>query len=145
MRRNIFRVASYLSIFAFAFLVVHPVFAAGNNTTGINLCGKTDGINAPGCTGQESLQNIVGGVLNVVFFLSFLLVLFFLVWGGLKWVLAQGEKEGIAKAREQVTNSLIGLVVILGSYLLLNLALQLVLGQTLSSIQVVDLKHAITN
>lgn len=141
MKRNFFRFVSCLSVFVFALLIVQPAFAATGDA--LQFCGGTNGISAPGCQGNESLTNIVGGILNVVFFLSFLLVLFFLVWGGLKWVLAQGEKDAISKARDQVTNSLIGLVVILGSYLLLNLALQLVLGQTLNSIKVVDLKTAV--
>lgn len=141
MKRNVFRVVSYgFLLLLVATSVMHP----SQTNAALEFCGSA-GYNVPGCKGTQGLTQIISGVLNVVFFLSFLLVLFFLVWGGLKWVLAQGEKEGITKAREQVTNSLIGLVVILGSYLLLNLALQLVLGQKLSDLNVIDLNKQVGN
>ncbi len=143
MKRNLYRGVSYLALASFvAVAFIHPV-----HVSALEFCAKdsTTGFSVPGCSGKQDLPTILTGVLNVVFFLSFILVLFFLVWGGLKWVLAQGEKEGITKAREQVTNSLIGLVVILGSYLLLNLAMNLILGTSFDQLKDVNLTGQIGN
>lgn len=143
MKRNIYRALSFLVFAVFVALA----FVQPSPTHAIDFCtsAQATGFAVPGCSGKQGLPAIITGVLNVVFFLSFLLVLFFLVWGGLKWVLAQGEKENITKAREQVTNSLIGLVVILGSYLLLNLAMNLILGTSFDKLQNVNLTGQIGN
>ena len=129
----------------FIFMFVLPVQAVPVAADKRLLTCPTDanGIAAPGCEGSSTLAQTVSGIMNMIFFLSFLLVLFFLVWGGIKWVLAQGEKDAIGKARDQVTNSLIGLVVILSAYVLLNLGIQLVLGRSLDSIASVSLKDLI--
>jgi hypothetical protein len=140
MRKLFIRFLAIMPLVMVVFLSFAPQASAA-----IALCGDdaAGGIKAPGCGGGSTLEQIVSGAMNIVFFISFIITLFMLVWGGLKWVLAQGEKEGITKAREQVTNSLIGLVVILASYVLLNLALQLVLGKSLQQLSTVTLRGLI--
>ena len=49
---------------------------------------------------------IVGG-------LAFLL---YLVWGGLEWLIAGGDKGKIEGAQHKITGALIGLAVLVGSY-----------------------------
>ncbi len=141
MKKVAFRLLALLPFVFIVFLSATPYAFAEE----LKLCPSdpTKGISAPGCAGTSGLPEIISGVMNIVFFLSFIITLFFLVWGGLKWVLAQGEKEGITKAREQVTNSLIGLVVILASYVLLNVVLRLVLGKSLQEMSVITLQGLI--
>ena len=98
---------------------VLPVVAAG-------LCpSATLGVVPPGCDTQTvDLNVIVGSVINIVLFLAFVAALVFLIWGGIKWIMSGGDKEGTTKAKESVTAALIGLAVVVASYILINVILQ---------------------
>jgi hypothetical protein len=43
----------------------------------------------------------------------------FLLWGGLQWIMAGGDKEGTEKARKKITAALIGLAIVFSAYALL--------------------------
>lgn len=45
-----------------------------------------------------------------------LLFLLYLVWGGIEWMIAGGDKSKIENAQHKITNSVIGLAVLVGSY-----------------------------
>lgn len=60
----------------------------------------------------RTLLNIMLGVAGVASFL-------FLLWGGLQWILAGGDKEGTEKARKKITAALIGLAIVFSAYALL--------------------------
>lgn len=49
---------------------------------------------------------VVGG-------LAFLL---YTVWGGIEWMMAGGDKNAIEEARHKITNSLIGLALLVATY-----------------------------
>lgn len=40
----------------------------------------------------------------------------FLLWGGVDWILAGGDKEGLEKARKKITGAIIGLAILLSGY-----------------------------
>ena len=65
---------------------------------------------------QATLQN----VLNVVFALAGAVAVAFVVWGGIKYILSRGEPAEINKARDTILYAVIGLVVVITSYGLLN-------------------------
>ena len=60
----------------------------------------------------RTLLNVLLGVAGVVSFV-------FLLWGGLQWILAGGDKEGTEKARKKITAALIGLAIVFSAYALL--------------------------
>jgi len=45
-----------------------------------------------------------------------LVFLVFLVWGAIEWMTAAGDKNDIEKASHKITNALIGLLILVGSY-----------------------------
>lgn len=72
-------------------------------------------INPP--TPAASLKNItvpklISGVITLVFIAASLVFFFMLVAGGIKWMMAGGDKEKAGEARGQLTSALIGLIVI---------------------------------
>lgn len=100
-----------------------------------------DPCSAPGGKGAALTQicavkdsNIIGGLLNLAFVIGLLIALFFLVWGGLKWITSGGDKAGVEGARGTIVAAIIGLLVIVLSYFILNIAVQLFLGVSLSQI-----------
>lgn len=67
--------------------------------------------------GAENLENIevsnlISGVITLVFIAASLVFFFMLVVGGIKWMMAGGDKEKAGEARGQLTSALIGLIVI---------------------------------
>ena len=45
-----------------------------------------------------------------------LAVMLFMIWGGLQWLMAGGDKAKLEEAHHKITNSLICLVVLVGSF-----------------------------
>jgi len=78
--------------------------------------------------------NILGGLLSLVFVVALLVALLFLVWGGLKWITSGGDKAGVEAARSTIVASILGLLVVVLSYFILNIAVQLFLGVPLSQV-----------
>ncbi len=60
----------------------------------------------------RTLINVMLGIAGVASFI-------FLLWGGLQWILAGGDKEGTEKARKKITAALIGLALVFSAYALL--------------------------
>lgn len=76
-------------------------------------------------TSNLGVNEIVRFILNTVIFVAFVAALVFLIIGGIKWIMSGGDKEGTSKAKEAVTAALIGLAVVLGSWVLINIVLSL--------------------
>lgn len=59
--------------------------------------------------------------MNLILVLAGLIAFIWLLWGGLQWILAGGDKEGTEKARKRITAALIGLVVVFSAYAIIQL------------------------
>lgn len=100
----------------------------------IDLCPtNTLGVAVPGCDGVD-LGKLTGSVIGILLFVAFLIALIFLIIGGIRWILSGGDKEATNKAKDTVTSALIGLVVVLSAFVLINVVLQLILGTTLDGL-----------
>lgn len=85
-----------------------PLFAAT-----IDLIGQAQDqgfTTAKSSTDKVPFGNFVSTILQAVMAISLLMVLLFLVWGGLEWILGGGEKSKIEAARSKITGAIIGLV-----------------------------------
>lgn len=60
----------------------------------------------------KTLGDFLSGLLNIVFYIAVFLAFYYLVWGALAYLMAQGKKEDLAKARSKITWALIGLMVV---------------------------------
>lgn len=68
-----------------------------------------------------SLQGIISFVVMSLLVVAILLSFFFLIFGGLKWILSQGDKKQVEEAQKTITFAIIGLVVALLSFFIINL------------------------
>jgi hypothetical protein len=80
-------------------------------------------LNCP--AGFNSLCNItptsaVQGIINFFLIVALLVAFFWLVLGGIRWITSGGDKNNVQVAREQVTQAIIGLVIVLAAWLILN-------------------------
>ncbi len=64
----------------------------------------------------EFLQTKVGNIIGIV--LSFVGVIFLIltIYAGVLWMTAQGNDTQVAKAKDMLTNGIIGLVIVLAAY-----------------------------
>lgn len=71
----------------------------------------------------ENLGQVIGFVVTIAFILAILIALFFLIYGGIKWITSGGDKGGVEAARNQIIAAVIGLIIVFLSFFILNLVL----------------------
>lgn len=76
------------------------------------------------CAKTYKAEDLVKFGINIVLFVAFVAALLWLIFGGIRWITSGGDKEGTAKAKGTVTSALIGLVIVLGAWILINVILQ---------------------
>jgi hypothetical protein len=78
------------------------------------------------CAGDGlSLGAVLGFVITIAFVIAVLIALFFLIWGGIKWITSGGDKAGVETARNQIIAAIIGLIIVFLAFFILNLVLGL--------------------
>ena len=70
-------------------------------------------------------NNLVPFLISLLFFVLILASLIFTIIGGIMWIMSSGNKEGLTKAKSTVTYALVGLVIGLSAYIIVNLLFQL--------------------
>ena len=63
-----------------------------------------------------NLAGLITPILNIMFYVAVFLAFYYLVWGAIQYIMAQGKKEDLAKARARITWALIGLIIIFLSF-----------------------------
>ena len=61
---------------------------------------------------QRFLVFAINGILITAGIVAF----FFLLIGGVQWILAGGDKEGTEKSRKKITSALVGLAIVFSAY-----------------------------
>jgi hypothetical protein len=79
---------------------------------------------------------VVGSVLQLVFVISVVFALFYLIYGGFRWLVSTGDKANVSAAREHIVAAVIGLVVIFLAYFILNIILGFFGVGSLSNLQI---------
>lgn len=79
----------------------------------ITLPGTGNIIDSPVKDKFSDLGSFISPLLNIIFYAALFMAFFWLVWGALAYIMAQGQKENLAKARARITWALIGLAVVL--------------------------------
>lgn len=83
---------------------------------------------------SPTVGNIITRLLPYLFTLAGLMVLVFLLYGGLSLMLSRGDPKATASARDKITNALIGFVVILTSYLIIQILARVLNIQSIKNI-----------
>lgn len=110
------------------YLSVHPAYAQG-------LC-------PPGQFGSlctikvENTGVTIGGIIQLLLVIAIVLSLFFLVFGGIRYISSGGDKGKVDQARAGITAALIGLVISLLGYFIIGVILNFFTGQGLSNLSI---------
>jgi cytochrome bd-type quinol oxidase subunit 2 len=98
-----------------------PTFAAGGtynftNQSGLNTTGSQAGYSD--ILKNLSPANTSSKVLGIVLSLLGLIFIGLMIYGGLTWMLAEGNEQKAEKAKQIILASIIGLIVVLAAYAL---------------------------
>ncbi|MEK7611072.1 MAG: hypothetical protein AAB486_01700 [Patescibacteria group bacterium] len=64
----------------------------------------------------ESIGNFIHNIVTAVFLVSGLATFAFLILGGLRYLTSSGDAKAMESATKIITNAVIGLLIVLGSY-----------------------------
>jgi hypothetical protein len=62
-----------------------------------------------------ALSNLIVNGIRLFLLAAGILMLIYLLWGGLDWILSGGDKERLQKARQKLTNAVVGMFVIVAA------------------------------
>jgi hypothetical protein len=81
----------------------------------------------------DKIGSIVGVVIEVLIIIAIILALIFLILGGVKYITSGGDKGGIDAARGQLIAAIIGLVIALTAFFIINSVLHVFTGLGLNT------------
>jgi cytochrome bd-type quinol oxidase subunit 2 len=70
---------------------------------------------------EANIYNDIANVIQIILTLTGIVFLAFLIYGGYVWMMARGDEAEVQKAINIIRNSLIGLIVVLSAYAILQL------------------------
>jgi hypothetical protein len=68
-----------------------------------------------------SINGMVSGAISLVLIVVALIFFFILIIGGIKWITSGGDEKKVAAARSEITNALIGLVIVFAAWAIMKL------------------------
>lgn len=95
------------------------------------------------CYQAGQLGTVIGNAINFVFVLAGIVALGYLIYGGIKWVISEGDKSNVESARNHIVASIVGLIIIFMSYLVLNVVLNFFAGVSLMNLTLTKLPGCI--
>lgn len=126
MNQQIKRVLSTLAVSAIALAPMIAFAQAGTNPFGssgaalTNLNGTQLAAIGTSGTGQNQLPVIIGRVINIVLGFLGVVLLFYVLLAGFKWMTAGGSEKGATEAKEMIKNAVIGMVIIVAGFAISN-------------------------
>jgi len=92
-------------------------------------------INLAPPTGAEtnvSIEKIPQFIITLLFVLGIVIALAFLIYGGIKWIISGGDKANVDAARKHIVAAIIGLVIVVSAFIILNFVFQILFGHQFS-------------
>jgi len=102
-----------LSLFLLFCLPLSPLTA---KAAGLVPCGGPDEPECTACHLLVLVQNVIHFALEAVFIVCICLI----IYGGFRWLFSFGKQENIAAGQKIITSALIGLMIVLASWLIVN-------------------------
>lgn len=78
------------------------------------------------------LNKIPQFIIQLLFAIGIIVVIAYLIYGGIKWVMSGGDKAAVEAARNHIVAAIVGLVIIVGAFLIINIVFTLLTGAPFS-------------
>ena len=127
MKQNLSDLVKFAGIAAPIYAQDTIKLAPGSNSNFNNLTSLTFG-------------GIISGAISLVMLVVAVVFFFILIYGGLRWVMSEGDQKAVEAARSQITNALIGLAIVFAAFAIMRLietvfGIQLLSGFTVPTFQ----------
>jgi len=64
----------------------------------------------------ENIGSLITSLLTFVMLIAALLILMYLIWGGIQWITSGGDKGKTEEARNKITSAVIGLIILAAAW-----------------------------
>ena len=98
-----------------------PAFAGGGAS--VNPCQNVGAFSQLCNLSGDNLGQIIGAIVTFLLIIIAVIALFFLIYGGLRWVTSGGDKGKVDEARKTVIAAIVGLVIAFLSFFILSVVL----------------------
>ncbi len=113
-------------------LVVFPVAAQITQVSGGDCTAL--GISCTGSENTESFMQTIINIVNVLLTLIGIVAAIYLVLGGVRYILSEGEEDQTKKAKNTIIYAVIGIIVVGLSAMIVNFVIEDVVGTTTNSV-----------
>ena len=72
----------------------------------------------------NSINNAVSTIVTILLIVAVIIALFFLIYGGIKWITSGGDKAQLEGARNTIIAAIVGLILVFLTYFILNFIMQ---------------------
>ncbi len=72
---------------------------------------------------ESSGNSLIFNIVSILLVLAAIASLFFLIYGGIRWILSGGDKAKVGEARATLTAAVVGLIITFLSFFILNIVL----------------------
>ncbi|MFH1047752.1 MAG: pilin [Patescibacteria group bacterium] len=115
-----------LIIFAFVFIfLIAPLSVGAQVDTGLDIAGAETGLTT------TDIRTVIGTIINAFFGLLGIVVVSLFIYAGFLYMTARGESQQIEKAKQIMTNAVIGLIIIVLSYAIAVFIIQAITGKNI--------------
>lgn len=87
-------------------------------------------VNSIGGSNAQSLPVLIKNILNILFFIIGIAAVIVLIIGGLRYVFSSGDEKGVTAAKNTILYAIVGLVVAVLAFSIVNFVLGGLGGQT---------------
>jgi hypothetical protein len=112
-------------------MMAGQAFASG---TSLDPCPKDSQFNTLCKLQANQLGSVVSNAVTIILIVATLIALFFLIWGGVRWITSGGDKAKVDEARKTIIGAIIGLVIAFLAYFILTIVLS-IFGLSLNKLQ----------
>lgn len=114
-----------LLLFLLTLLILPYLVFAQSPTDALKQTGNDAGFAAADDT---SVSKIAGTVVATALSLLGIIFIILIIYGGVRWMMAQGNEQEVETAKNVIKNSIIGLIIVVGAYAIYNLVSKLITG-----------------
>ncbi|MCL4354892.1 hypothetical protein M1349_05525 [Patescibacteria group bacterium] len=125
------RIGSVLTSAASYLILAPTVLAVTNANPSEGLEGPFAGLGKIG----ENLGGTIGRLITAIFVIAAIISLFYLIYGAVKWIISEGDKQKVADARNHIIAALVGLVIVFLSYFIMSIILG-IFGLSFNDLQI---------
>ncbi len=85
---------------------------------------------------EEIYSALFGNIITILLIIAVITSIIYLIWGGITWIKANGDKGQIDHARHTIMTAMVGLIIAFLAFFIINLITYLFTGQSQISLEV---------